>query len=245
MSIQIYVMSKKDKIFERYEFKYILDPVTYMKVRDFIDAIELSRDPNALSDVYTVTSLYFDTHGLDDYYDKAGGFLSRKKTRVRIYGSGVDDSTTEVHLELKNKHDMFISKDKIHIPIAQWQAFLDGDNDILLNKFKVHLLDEGRVPTVMVRYDREAFEETFFDRVRVTFDRNIELICGENLDSTMHDWHDIVPVSGMSTIMELKFSGRLPWWFGFMLRKFDLRRSPYSKYAEAVDVAYKYNPLPR
>lgn len=238
-------MSKKEKQFKRYEFKYVLDPVTYMKVRDFIEAIGMSRDPNALSDVYKVTSLYFDTHGLDDYYDKAGGFLSRKKTRVRIYGSAVDDTTTEVHLEVKNKHDMFISKDKMCIPIKEWRDFLNGDNDILLNKFNVHLLDEGRVPMVVVRYDREAFEEMFFDRVRVTFDRNIEMLHGEDLDSTMHDWYDTVPVSGTSTIMELKFSGRLPWWFGFMMRKFDLNRSPYSKYAESVDVAYKYNPLPR
>jgi SPX domain protein involved in polyphosphate accumulation len=231
--------------FSRFEFKYILDPLTYMEVRDFISALGISHDAHSNGRPYQVTSLYYDSIGLDDYYDKAGGFLVRKKVRIRAYSHELD-GTCDLHLEIKNKHDMYISKERALVSKEHWSDIESGDFTQLSRAFKYHLLTEGRIPVVIVRYEREAFDQWFHDRVRITLDRNIEairpvsLIAGKKIS-----WYDAVSVSGPRTILEVKFEKRLPWWFAFMMKKFSLRRTAYSKYASAIDALYRYDPLPR
>src|SRR3989344_5944188 len=99
----------------RFEFKYVLNPLTAMQVRDFVETVGLSLDTNTPTNPYTVTSLYFDSFGLDDYYDKAGGFIDRKKVRIRAYADTLHRDAFELYFEVKNKHDMFISKDRVAI----------------------------------------------------------------------------------------------------------------------------------
>ena len=233
-------MNKQE--FKRYEFKYILDPIQKLKVRDFFESISLNPDPNSPKP-YTVTSLYFDSPFLGDYYEKAGGLLVRKKLRARIYGRNLSDNVADINLEIKNKHDMFIIKKRTRISVDSWRKFIEGDSSEIPEEFQYYLMGEGRLPTVIVRYTREAFEEQFSSRVRVTLDYDIETIVGEDL--TLEDGRDIIPVSGPFTVLEVKFGGPLPWWFGVMLRKFNLRRTAYSKYSHGMDTLYKYMPLSR
>lgn len=229
----------------RFEFKYVLDPVTALKARDFVESIGLAPDMNTPANPYTVTSLYFDSFGLDDYYDKAGGFLVRKKVRIRAYADAFHTNAFDLYFEVKNKHDMFISKERAVISKKQWNDIVSGDFKGLFPLFDYQITREGRIPTVIVRYEREAFEDWFYGRVRVTFDRNIEAIRpGTDLQEGQR-WYDMVPVSDQETVMEVKFSERLPWWFSFMVEKLDLERAAYSKYAHAVDALYQYDPLPR
>lgn len=229
----------------RFEFKYVLDPITYMKVKGFVDSLFIAHDENVEEDTYIITSLYFDTFGLDDYYEKQGGLLKRKKVRARIYGRSISDGVTEVHLEVKNKHDMYIGKKRTKVPVDVWDAFIKGRSDAILDEFGLNIKNEGRVPVCIVRYEREALVETFYSRVRITFDRNIEVIKHDDLELHGGKTYDIIPVSGLNTIMEIKFNKALPWWFGFMVKEYDLRRVAYSKYSNSVDKLYKYNPLPR
>jgi len=237
-------MNNKEQIEKhfRFEFKYVLDPVTYIKVRDFVESIGIEHDTNVSTDVYTVTSLYYDTHGIDDYYDKSAGVLKRKKVRARIYGSHIDENVKDVHLETKNKHDMYIGKKRIKVDV---NTYLNSESTKELGDFGLNIKKEGRVPTVIVRYEREAFVEPFFSRVRLTFDKNIEAIRHDSLELESDRHYDTIPVSDVETVMEIKFNQRLPWWFGFMVKKFDLKRTAYSKYAHAMDRLYMYNPLPR
>jgi len=240
-------MNNKKKIEKhfRFEFKYILDPVTYMKVRDFVDSIALLHDENVKEDTYTVTSLYFDTFGLDDYYDKLGGFLKRKKVRARVYGKDSFADVGNVHLESKHKHDMYIGKKRTNVSGDTWKSFMSGKSDEVLDEFGLSIKEEGRIPTVVVRYEREAFVERFFSRIRLTFDKNIEVIKYDDLESLVNSDYDTASVLDSGVIMEIKFNSSLPWWFGFMVRKFNLKRGAYSKYAQALDKLYQHNPLPR
>jgi len=238
-------MNNKKEKHARYEFKYILDPVTYIQVKDFVESIGLSHDKSAKTNPYTVTSLYFDSLGLDDYYDKAGGFIKRKKVRVRTYANELDNKTREVYFEVKNKHDMFISKDRTLFSKEEWNEIIEGGFSKLPKNFSYHILKEGRVPTAIVRYQREAFDSWFDGRVRLTFDKNIEAIRPDTFVNAGNLWYDATQVSGPLTVLEIKFTGQLPWWFSLMMRKFDLERTAYSKYAHAVDALYRYDPLPR
>jgi len=240
-------MNKKNtkELFHRYEFKYVLDPVTAMGVRDFIHSIGLASDPDAPEGGYTVTSLYYDSAGLDDYYDKAGGFLDRKKLRVRIYGRDIGDCVATVNLEIKHKHDMFVAKERKRVPLSDWLAYVQGEHVKLFDTFDTHILSEGRVPTIVVRYEREAFEEQYFSRVRLTLDTDLEYVSGEGALSQAGDEHDTIPLLGSNAILEIKFEGELPWWFGLMVKRFNLGRTAFSKYAAALDAKHQYDPLPR
>jgi hypothetical protein len=239
---------KREKDIEkhfRFEFKYVLNLVTYMKVKDFISSIALLHDGNVKTDKYFVTSLYFDTFGLDDYYDKLGGILMRKKIRARVYGRNFSENMGDIHLEVKHKHDMYIGKKRINVSSDIWQSFISGESGDGLDEFGLFIKAEGRVPMAIVRYEREAFVEQFFSRIRLTFDKNIEVIKPRELEPLGNYDYDTTPVLEESVIMEIKFNKSLPWWFGFMERKFDLKRSAYSKYAHALDKLYMHNPLPR
>lgn len=238
-------MIKTKEQFARFEFKYLLDPVKALQVRDFVSAIGLSHDTNTPQNPYTVTSLYFDTFGLDDYYDKAGGFLNRKKVRIRAYAGAFHTNTFDLYFEVKNKHDMFISKDRAVVSKREWQEIVEGNFMGLYSLFDYHVFREGRVPTVIVRYQREAYEDWFYGRVRITFDTDIEAIRPDGGLIEGGQWHDTTLVSGPFTVLEVKFSERLPWWFAIMIEKFELERTAYSKYAHAIDALYRYDPLPR
>src|SRR3989344_1858047 len=166
-------MSDHKEQIARFEFKYLLDSVTAFRVRDFIESVGLSHDTNMSENPYTVTSLYFDSFGLDDYYDKAGGFLSRKKVRIRAYESALHRDQLDLYFEIKNKHDMFVSKDRAVVSKKEWGKIVEGNFKGLFPLFDYYVFREGRVPTVIVRYEREAFDTWFYGRVRLTFDRHI------------------------------------------------------------------------
>ena len=238
-------MSDHKEQIARFEFKYLLDSVTAFRVRDFIESVGLSHDTNMSENPYTVTSLYFDSFGLDDYYDKAGGFLSRKKVRIRAYASALHRDQLDLYFEIKNKHDMFVSKDRAVVSKKEWGKIVEGNFKGLFPLFDYYVFREGRVPTVIVRYEREAFDAWFYGRVRLTLDRNIEAIAPDASLTGDDLWYDATPVSGSLMVLEVKFAERLPWWFLLMVEKFDLERTAYSKYAHAVDALYRYNPLPR
>ena len=81
----------------RHELKYVLPYGDSLTLRSKLDKVlELDRGAP-----YKVRSLYFDTIDDDDYYDKQGGEINRKKMRLRIY----DSSGKVCKLECKAKYD--------------------------------------------------------------------------------------------------------------------------------------------
>lgn len=85
--------------FTRYEFKYQITPTIAEAIRARLLHFGMEPDPKSMTytgNAYPITSLYFDTPNLDDYHDKAGGFLRRKKIRVRIYASYLTAKDSDV-----------------------------------------------------------------------------------------------------------------------------------------------------
>jgi len=235
----------------RFEFKYVLDPLQAMKARNVV-AQMLEHDPgeSASKGYYIVTSLYFDTPHLTDYYEKSGGFAMRKKLRARIYApSGTDEAP--VFLEIKKKHDMAFQKSRMCFTPNEWQDLLLGRYSALLSQDRVerdrttlgefiwYLLQEGRRPLFFIRYRREAYED---EMRRITFDTHIEAARHGTLTSPPFT----TPVTDEEkTIMEVKFSSGLPGWFRAMVRELEIGRESFSKYGESIDAIASYNPLPR
>lgn len=230
------------KPLRRHEFKYVLNAQTARAVRDYLDKLKLGRDRFAPSGEYTLTSLYFDTPGLNDYYDKLGGLEHRKKLRSRVYHRAFDEAKS-VWLEVKRKHDMSIVKERDALSFPKWQSFMQKDELLTSvgNSFSYYYLLGGYQPHIVVRYRRRVYVSQFLSPVRVTLDSSIEAC----------QWRDfrynipMQPILRSGAVMEVKFAFRLPWWFKDMVSRFQLVRTPFSKYTNSVDVLNRVHALPR
>ncbi len=225
----------------RYEFKYVLNKRQADLIGEYIRKIGL-RDDKAASGSYTVTSLYFDTPTLEDYRDKLSGLTRRKKLRARIYGNHFEDAA-EVWLEIKEKYDMSVYKTRGPISRDEWLAFARGGvlRHDYLNNFSYLFLGQNYKPHVVVKYKRRAYVGRFLSDIRLTLDSDLETCrwrdFGRNVNMT--------PMQKGAVIMEVKFAEAMPWWFGDMVRRFNLSRQAFSKYANAVDALNKLNAIPR
>ena len=92
----------------RHEYKYIISYADMLALRKKLDKV-LTVDRN--EDGYLIRSMYFDSTDDDDYYDKLGGELNRKKVRLRIY----EPNSNYVKLEIKYKNDIHQLKKSIII----------------------------------------------------------------------------------------------------------------------------------
>lgn len=117
---------------------------------------------------YFINSLYFDSAGLDCYYQKIFGMRTRKKVRVRTYDR-IPRPDTTVFLEIKKKYDAVVIKDRIAVPFRECEQILfhhitdeksmEGNADTLRELIWL-LRYNGMVPQLMVWYEREPFIST-------------------------------------------------------------------------------------
>lgn len=235
----------------RFEFKYILNPIDAMRAESHIQKW-MSLDPAAKNGSYAVTSIYFDSPSLLDYYDKSGGFIERKKMRARIYEPHIREETEGVWLELKKKYNMTFVKDRAFILKKEWNELISGNitsflsyknpqNDKkVVNQFVWHCLSEGRLPLYFIRYERAPYVLNWSEKLRVTFDKNIEA----SRQSGLHKPYFAHPVTKDAVIMEVKFATRLPWFINDIIKKLNLRRTSFSKYEKSIDALHNTDPLP-
>ena len=239
--------------FNRYEFKYPMPDALATGIKTLVlrygmqpDFIAERRPENS----YPVTSLYFDSPVLGDYYDKAGGFLARKKIRVRIYTPSLTADTPEIWLEKKAKYDMRIAKSRILLLPEEYRTLLNGSRTAILRycdkterakDIAYTIIRHQMKPNLVVRYKRAPLVARESADFRVTFDSAMETCFS----------HDLCYAPAMKhmrpgiTIMEIKFSSILPSWFKDILRRYNLERASFSKYANALETLRTYNPLPR
>lgn len=195
---------------------------------------------------YTVRSIYYDNRRMACYFEKADGFRLKKKLRIRGYDQPEPDSL--VFLEIKRKQEDFISKSRCPVrwdrlgdvfacyqrgSILPWEPGsqeAEAGSRFLYNYYRRRML-----PTVLVAYEREAFFSRFDPLLRLTFDRNIRSRIYPELGSLYDDREMKFLIPG-HFIFEVKFYLRLPLWVRQIVRRFDLVRLAFSKYATGIDV---------
>lgn len=233
----------------RHEFKYILDSRMASLVESYLEKIGLRKD-SAQNGSYAVTSLYFDTPTLEDYYDKLSGIKYRKKLRGRVYNDHFDGKD-KVWLEIKEKHDMNINKMRDSVSYEDWMSLVKTGNTFEINnkhkeskaiqKFLYLFHRKNYKPNVIVRYNRKAFTDNFLSGIRVTLDRNLETCAWK----PFVDNGEMVVIDDGAAVLEVKFTKAMPWWFGEMVQSLNLSRKAFSKYTSAVDVLNRHNRIAR
>ena len=229
----------------RYEFKYLVPNYLRPALEHEFVRMGFKDDPFVNAEhFYYVSSIYFDTYDFSDYMDKIGGYQERKKIRVRIYRTHLDDATPEIWLEIKRKNNLRVFKEKTQLTQEQWRNFsnLSAGQDPVLNQALYYIRGEHRRPTVLVRYKRQPFlyDLAGFD-VRFTLDYDLEACQNDHFDYNV----PTTKVLPESCVLEVKFDQWLPAWFDFIVKKYNLRRDTFSKYAFSIEAVRRFNPLPR
>lgn len=216
----------------RHEFKYLINRYDYLKYRNLCERY-MNYDKFAGADgTYFINSLYFDSVGCKDFFDKDLGAYDRKKMRIRNYGYDLDWA----HFEMKRKLDIWEYKDKVKISKDEFYRIAAGDFSCLLNKDDTavrffSILSEGLYrPSCIIEYDRVAFVLPFED-VRITFDLDVRYSTGDFDIFRKKVTTPLFPEK--SVVFEIKYNEFLPGWARGMLGIAGKQTEAVSKYCFA------------
>jgi hypothetical protein len=235
---------------ERREFKYLLDDELVRRVRDAVRPYCVL-DPHAAKardHRYTIESLYLDTPDLALYRANELEQVDRFKLRIRHYP---DAPSSPVFLEVKSRyHDTIVKsrgmvgrdwKDLVSDPFVDRARF---GRSTAIERFVTRVHSIGARPICLVRYKREAWASVVDDYARVTFDM---AVCGQ--DVPFDAWHFDANPRGFRacddptgvrdtetrTILELKFTSRVPRWMVSLVERLGLQRRSFSKYGRVLE----------
>ncbi len=216
----------------RHEFKYLINRYDYLKCRNLCERY-MNYDKFAGADgTYFINSLYFDSVGCKDFFDKDLGAYDRKKMRIRNYGYDLDWA----HFEMKRKLDIWEYKDKVKISKDEFYRIAAGDFSCLLNKDDTavrffSILSEGLYrPSCIIEYDRVAFVLPFED-VRITFDLDVRYSTSDFDIFRKKVTTPLFPEK--SVVFEIKYNEFLPGWARGMLGTAGKQTEAVSKYCFA------------
>ena len=211
----------------RHEYKYVISYDEMLRLRTkFNEVLNIDRNYNG----YMIRSLYFDSVNDDDYYDKLGGEVNRKKIRLRIY----EPNSKKVKLELKSKYDIHQLKESLVISREDDEELIKENYEILLkynseiaNKIYIMLKKGLYKPKVVIEYQRIAYITGTTTRVTFDFDikssTNIKDFFKENIKYTyITDKKDVV--------LEVKFDRFLEPYISNILSNYQSRFQSVSKY---------------
>ncbi len=231
----------KPKIhFRRFEFKYVLSK----NIADKIVPIFLQHmyyDPNLAKtkeSFYTVNSLYYDSIGFGCYQEKVSGVSRRKKFRLRYYNNF--DPNNNIFLEIKRKYDAVVVKDRVEMPqelahdILSGKSFPENKNKTL-EEFLFAKNYNSMKPMIMVSYRRKPLMGKNNEKLRVTFDYDIETWKTDWLDGKKERKRK---VTSDELILEIKFDNSLPIWVYDIIQKYKLQRVAFSKYCFSLEKIY-------
>lgn len=239
-------MARSPDIFERLEMKYLISEGAAEKIRKHIAPYCAPDKHNGLAGLgYPITSLYFDTPTLLFHRTKLRGDPDRMKLRARVY-----DGDGPVHLEIKRKCVDVVHKTRVAVDRAHWKEAVAGYGQPLDDTPRAHAhlgafahlaAQSGAEPTLLVRYEREAYASQVDNYARVTFDRNITAMpCREmRLDPPPGGrWHvlDGPRADRMQsfTLLELKAELLVPYWMSHLVQQLNLQRKGFSKYSQGI-----------
>lgn len=228
--------------FNRFELKYLADRRQVESFRSGLP-VSLQRDPHGVDGFYPIWSTYYDTTGLQCYWEKIDGEKFRRKLRIRHYGAPhqLIDSTP-VFVEIKQRVNRVTQKRRMCLPYSAALAFCAGQplDDIDPAEEAIH--DEIAVmiarmrlrPTATVGYIREAMYGRDEDNgLRLTIDSRIR---GRDRDLDLR-----VPaenrfiVQPHFSIVEVKVNERIPYWLTEHIARHNLMLIRVSKYCQSIE----------
>ena len=221
-------------LFSRYECKYLISAASADRVRNAMAPFVAPDHFSARAENrrYTISSLYLDDPGMSLYRATVSGLRNRFKLRIRSYQDG---EAEPVFCEIKRRVGTVIRKTRTRSSRAAVRDFLDGAGEARgFELFGGSVTQLGARPIARIRYDREAYESTGGDPVRITFDTDLSYAWTSDADFSLRTGHwESAQPDGV--ILEVKFTERFPSWIDHMLKVLELERCSVAKYVISVD----------
>ena len=242
-------MAQDNMQMQRWELKYLIPEDVALALREFVSSyLEIDEyGANRPNLSYSIHNLYLDSDDLNIYWGTINGNKNRFKLRLRFYADNPNPQAP-VFFEIKRRMNEAILKQRCGVQRGAVEAVLGGQLPevgellsqdarqlVAVQRFIELSTDLNAYPVAHVAYDREAWISPHDNSVRVTFDRNV-LISPEFSTRFTSEMDDPTSVFGTWVVLELKFTGRFPEWFGEMVRVFGLRQGSASKYADGIAV---------
>ena len=190
----------------RQERKYVLSPLEVPALIKRVSAFARADIHNG-EEGYGVWSVYFDTVGSRDLWDKVNGEFRRQKLRLRTYSQG-----DTIKLELKEKLGEYQRKRSLELSHGEAEAALRGDFSFLPSRQEAFAWGlycfaaaNAYRPRLTVFYRRRAYYLEEND-TRITFDSQIAWSRG---GLTLFPKPLITPIGGNQTVLEVKYRGYL------------------------------------
>lgn len=212
-------------------------------------APQLRPDENAGDGArYPVVSLYFDNEDRDCYWENARGLPSRRKLRVRVYGSRDGKVPATTFIEIKHKCDGRGVKRRVQLPTEQALRIGEGlwPESAHLSEMDARVIREVHdlvfrrrfQPVLVMRYDRTAYAAADPESdLRVTFDTGVRArfdhLTPEPDDRRFAMGGD--PIENAAAVMEVKVTGCIPYWLSRTIATAGCRLESHSKYSSALE----------
>jgi hypothetical protein len=231
----------------RIEYKYRVDEETAVAVRDYV-ASHLEPDRHVVdsrTNCYPVNNLYLDSDDLSTYLNGVNDSKNRFKLRVRSYDDHNPDAP--LFLEIKRKVNDETIKTRGAIRRSSLDALLAGDLPMIedvatsseadlraVMEFVEHVRAIDAKPRAHVRYLREAWVSPDSDALRLTMDRDV-LVAPKWTTDFLTDQMDAPTLPfGNTVVLEIKITGKAPFWFVDLEQTAGLRRGSAAKYCDGV-----------
>jgi len=231
---------------QRLELKYIVHEQTARSVRDYVchhlSLDKFGQDRPDLS--YPVHSLYLDSDQLALYWHTINGNKNRYKLRLRFYDESAE---SPVFFEIKRRMNDAILKQRGGVKRLAVARLLAGQlpaRDELYSDDPKHIAalenfcrlmqHHEAKPKAHVAYRREAWISPHNNSVRVTMDRDVQLDPDPTSEMRTTMQNPVAVFGKNNVVLELKFTGRFPDWFGDLVRYFGLWQCSAAKYADGV-----------
>jgi len=183
-----------------------------------------------------ITSLYFDTPGLDSYYECLNGDIYKNKVRIRWYDRPAVDQDVSVYIELKSKRGFNTVKRRKQVKVPG-STLQDGKVAGIVSQSELEraLPELGYVPRkqlrplIVISYRRYRFREPQ-SGMSLTYDLGI---ASWMVERSIAIWAPRLELQ--TTVLELK-GGTIalpPVFRG--LQSIAPRWSAFSKYAKCVE----------
>ena len=233
-------------LFCRHEIKYRINEIKAAAVEEFIRPyLQLDRYSKLRRGrAYPIVSLYLDSENMLLCRQTLRGHKNRFKLRIRSY---TDEPGYPRFFEIKRRMNTIIIKNRARVRDQDVATLLSGSSlppqdystdEKTLNQFQLYMNSINAKPKVLIRYMRQAYEDTSHNRVRVTFDRELcyNVSSSPEVLFNSQGWQHH-PISWGGVILEIKFTARYPAWLGRMVGCLNLRQESFSKYATSITSA--------
>lgn len=235
------------EIAARFEHKFLIDDARRSELlARFADRL-LPDTAGSADGRYPVVSLYCDTPDRRCHWEAWRGVPSRRKLRVRIYGTrdGVIPAATFV--EVKHRDGRDGAKRRVRLPLADACALVSGADMTspdpadarILAEIRRLVVEDGYAPACVIRYDRCAYrfcDERGAEQLRVTFDQDIRARFDRLNPVVDDDGGDLRVIPRDLAVMEVKGSTSVPYELAAYLGSAGLHPRPFSKYSACINL---------